>query len=263
MRTNLHNRLLERVREKKTEVKRAGRPSTGGFRFSTSSSGDLYSAIAAVSLQNVDKIAAAAEAFDLPEAKFAGVLIETYLRENAPYRETLESECQARGYKFGGSRTTKTSMWLQVYMSEGLALAARRIRNRTPNFTKLTDYQLISKILELAVVDFSPEMAAQLSTHKTTLASHADHELVFPLLSDHDLSSTEIEPRPVHEAITPTASTTSNATDNSPEPAKAGPERKGSLVSGLARRAAEARERVKASNRSSSEVLPSRPNLTI
>lgn len=127
--------------------------STGKF-FTNGKDSRRFWALIKISLQDASIIASYAQITNTTETKFSGHLLETYLMESDEKLASGTCEIFVRGNKFGGEKHSKTHRWMAVGISLAVLETVQELRTTSPKFIKLTDYQLMSELLRLALVDF-------------------------------------------------------------------------------------------------------------
>lgn len=126
-----------------------GRPHSGSF-FTNGGDTRRFWSVAKVSIDDAELITALAAQNNEPVTDFSGKLIYTFLSETNPALDTNE-EVFVRGKQFGGQRQSKINRWLAIGISQGVLDSCRMFQQNSPKYHKLTDYQLMSEILHLAL----------------------------------------------------------------------------------------------------------------
>lgn len=136
-----------------TKGKTAGRPTTGQF-YQQPRDTEFFWALPSILLHDAQKLAAYAAVYSMNETKFSAMLIEAFLREHSKKPLSDTGRVCAIGKKFIGEKQSKTRRWIKVGLTRDFKETALSLRSTHPTTALMTDYQLMSELLRLALVDF-------------------------------------------------------------------------------------------------------------
>ena len=200
-------KLAERENARKTTTNLGGRPTSGKF-YTKDNFPDWCWALVKIGRIDAEILSSTAKSHGLSETKFSATLIENHLHEIIGKRELDAPEVIASGLQFSDPGRSRESVWLEIRITKDLARTARDLKRRDPHLRDLTDYQLLSALLNRAVSDFLQ------STEIHPFALDATPE---PITTD-TLNSVEIKTDDIPNQPEPVITETNNSIDAIIEP---------------------------------------------
>ncbi len=138
----------------KANEQRRGRPTSGAMRYNGTDMTWLW-AMVAIEKQDAADLTATAVEDGANETALVTLLIERFLRaqsDRVVYSGGLgsESKTNCRKFKSGGANG---KVYMPVGLKEGLAGDLRKFKDKTPELTGMTDYQVLSYVLKRTLAD--------------------------------------------------------------------------------------------------------------